>query len=118
MLKQGLVLQTVDWKDQDKLWIEKTRFVGLKAKTYFYLIAWIDSSEEWKNAKNKNANGTNKCIIIWKIKIENYKKSSNDDKRMQSIDFIETSAYGMTKDLISEKEEIKCNNTIKQYKND
>ena len=37
---------------------------------------------------------------------------------MQSIDFIETSAYGMTKDLISEKEEIKCNNIIKQYKND
>ena len=36
---------------------------------------------------------------------------------MQSIDSIETDAYGTSKDLISEKEEIKCNNMIKQYKN-
>ena len=42
--------------------------------------------------------------------------SSNDDKRMLSFDFIETYAYGMSKDLVSEKEEIKCNNIIKQYK--
>ena len=37
--------------------------------------------------------------------------SSNDDKRTQSIDLIETS-----KDLVSAKEEIKCSNIIKQYK--
>ena len=37
---------------------------------------------------------------------------------MQSIDSIETYAYGTTKDLLSEKEEIKCNKIIKQYKND
>ena len=36
--------------------------------------------------------------------------SSNDDKRMQSIDSIETYAYGASKDVVSEKEEIKCNN--------
>ena len=30
--------------------------------------------------------------------------SSNDDKRMQSIDSIETYAYGTSKDLLSEKE--------------
>ena len=42
--------------------------------------------------------------------------SSNDDKRMQSIDSIETNAYGMSKDLVSEKEEITCNNMIKRYK--
>ena len=41
--------------------------------------------------------------------------SSNDDERMQSIDSIETYAYGMSKDLVIEKEEIKCNNVIKQY---
>ena len=35
---------------------------------------------------------------------------------MQSIDLIETYEYGMRQDLISEKEEIKCNNIIKQYK--
>ena len=39
--------------------------------------------------------------------------SSNDDKRMQSIDLIETYAYGRSKDLTSEKEEAKCSNIIK-----
>ena len=43
--------------------------------------------------------------------------SSNDDKRMQSIDLIETYAYGMDKNLEFKKEEIKCDNIIKQYKN-
>ena len=37
---------------------------------------------------------------------------------MQSIDLIETYAFGASKDLLSEKEEIKCNNIIKRYKND
>ena len=35
---------------------------------------------------------------------------------MESIDSIETYAYETSKDLISEKEDIKCNNIIKQYK--
>ena len=42
--------------------------------------------------------------------------SSNDDKRMQSIDSIEIYAYGTSKVLVSEKEEIKSSNIIKQYK--
>ena len=42
--------------------------------------------------------------------------SSNDDKRMQSIDLIETYAHRISKDLVCKKEEIKCNNVIKQYK--
>ena len=37
---------------------------------------------------------------------------------MQSIDSIETYAYGTNKDPVSEKEDIKCNNIIKPYKND
>ena len=36
---------------------------------------------------------------------------------MQSIDSIETYAHGTSKDLVSEKEEINCNNIIKQYTN-
>ena len=36
---------------------------------------------------------------------------------MQSIDSIETYAYGMSKDVICKKEKIKRNNIIKQYKN-
>ena len=51
-----------------------------------------------KRCKSKRHNG-------YKIAL-----SSNDDKRMQSIDSIETYAYGASKDVVSEKEEIKCNN--------
>ena len=42
--------------------------------------------------------------------------SSTDDERMQSIDWMETYAYGTSKDLVSDKEEIKYNNIIKRYK--
>ena len=40
----------------------------------------------------------------------------NDDKIMQTMDLIETYAYGTSKDLVSGKEKIKCDNLIKQYK--
>ena len=43
--------------------------------------------------------------------------SSNDDKRIQSIDLIEKYAHGTSKDLVCKKEGIKCDNIIKQYKN-
>ena len=42
--------------------------------------------------------------------------SSNDDKRMQSIDSAETYAYGPSENLVSEKEENKFNNVIKRQK--
>ena len=42
--------------------------------------------------------------------------SSNNDQIMQSIGLIEIYAFGTSKDLVSEKEEIKCNNMINQYK--
>ena len=35
---------------------------------------------------------------------------------MQSFDSTEAYAYGTSKDLVSEKEEIKCKNIIKLYK--
>ena len=43
--------------------------------------------------------------------------SSNDNKRMQSTDSIETSIETSSKDLVKKKEII-CNNTIKQLKNE
>ena len=43
--------------------------------------------------------------------------SSNDDKRIQSIDSIETYACGTSKDVVSQKEVIKFNNIMKRYKN-
>ena len=42
--------------------------------------------------------------------------SSNDDKKIQSIDSIETYEYGMSKDLTQKKEKINRINIIKQYK--
>ena len=42
--------------------------------------------------------------------------TSNDDKIMQSIDSIEKYLYGTSKDLVSEKEKVKCNSIIKRYK--
>ena len=42
--------------------------------------------------------------------------SSNDDKRIQSIASIETYAYGSSKDLVCNKEQIKCSNIKKQCK--
>ena len=37
---------------------------------------------------------------------------------MQSIDSIETYAYETSRDLVSQKEVIKCSNILEQYKND
>ena len=39
-----------------------------------------------------------------------------DDKRVQSVDSIETYAYGASKVIVSKKEEIRCSNSIKRYK--
>ena len=38
-------------------------------------------------------------------------------RKIQSIDSIETYANRLSKDLVRKKEEIKCNNIIKQEKN-
>ena len=54
-------------------------------------------------------------FLLKKLKIA---LNSNDDKSDESIDPIETCAYAVSKDLVSEKEEIKCKNTAKRYKND
>ena len=53
---------------------------------------------------------------VFSAEINKITLSSNDDKRIQSFDLIEMYAYRMIKCLVSEKEEIKCNNIIKQYK--
>ena len=41
---------------------------------------------------------------------------SNDDKRMQSTALIEMYAYGTSKEIISEKEDINFNNILKRWK--
>ena len=56
---------------------------------------------------------------VFTEEINKISSSSNDDKRMQSNRniCIETYAHGMNKNLLCIKEEIKCNNIIKQCKN-
>ena len=44
--------------------------------------------------------------------------SSNDAKRMQSIDPTKTYASRISQGIVSEKEENKCSNITEQYKND
>ena len=52
---------------------------------------------------------------VFAKKINKMALSSDDDKIMQSIYFIETYAYGTGKGLVIEKEEIKCKKLIKQH---
>ena len=44
--------------------------------------------------------------------------TSNNAKRIQSIDSVQTYASGTSKYIVCKKEEIKCSNKIKQDKND
>ena len=44
--------------------------------------------------------------------------NARNNKRIQSTDSIETYAYERSRGLVCKKEKIKCNNLIKQYKND
>ena len=62
-----------------------------------------------------------KVFKKYNIFIENVNKialHSYCDKRKHSIDSIKIHAYRMKKDLVCNKEEIKCNNIIKITKND
>ena len=58
-----------------------TKFVGLRAKTYNYLID--DTSED------KKSKGTKKCVIKRKLKFENYKnclEATQPDNKMNHIE--------------------------------
>ena len=58
-----------------------TKFVGLRAKTYSYLID--DGSED------KKAKGTKKCVIKRKLKFENYKSCLEATQLNNKIKYIE-----------------------------
>ena len=68
----------------------------------------LKSQQGFKNQLHNNF--TEKIIKIALI--------SNNDKRMQSIDSIKRYEYGTSKVLVSQKEEMKCNNIFKKYKSD
>ena len=84
----------------------------------------------WYKRKHKEFMKSNKLILKTQQRFKSEKYNafteeinkialiSNDDKWIQSIDSIETNAYRKSKDLISKKEEIKCNHIKKRNKND
>ena len=53
---------------------------------------------------------------VFTKKMDEIAASSNNYQKTQSTDTIEICIYGMSKDLVSEKEEIKCKSIIKRYK--
>ena len=60
-----------------------------------------------------------KRLHVFTEEINKITLSSNDVQIMQSTgSIIEMYAYGNNKYLVSEKEEIKCNNISERYKND
>ena len=58
-----------------------TKFVGLRAKTYSYLID--------EGSENKKAKGTKKCVIKRKFKFENYKNCLEATQLENEINYIE-----------------------------
>ena len=114
-----------------------TEFVGLRAKTYSYLIDGYNDEDYEKNKTiSKKAKGTKKCVIKRELMFDNYKESlldnkvilkshqrfrsdhhevyteeinkiplsSNEDKRLQTVDRITRYPYGMNESemLLSE----------------
>ena len=76
------------------------KFVGLREKTYIYLID--DDSED------KKAKGTKKCVIKRKLKFENYKNCLEATQLENKINYLEKCKI----DIDSIKEFIKSNKSI------
>ena len=59
----------------------KNKFVGLRAKTYSYLID--------DGSKDKKAKSTKKCVIKRKLKFENYKNCLEATQLENKINYLE-----------------------------
>ena len=86
----------INYLEKNKIYIDSIKEFIKNNKSILKIQQWFKS--ERHNVFNEEIN---------KITL-----SSNDDKRMQSISLIEIYAYGTSKYLVSDKEEIKCNNII------
>ena len=85
-----------------------TRFVGLREKTYSYLID--DGSED------KNVKGTKKCVIKRKLKLGNYEnclEATQLDNKINHLEKNKTDIDSFKKDC---KELIKSNRLILKTK--
>ena len=84
--------------------IRMIEFVGLRAKTYSYLID--DSSED------KKAKGTKKCVIKRKLKFENYKNCLEATQLDNKINYLEKNEINLDSLEKDHKEFIKNNKLI------
>ena len=84
-----------------------TKFVGLRAKTYSYLID--DGSED------KKAKGTKKCVIKRKLKFENYKNCFEATQRENKINYLEKNKIDIdsVEEYVKKKQEINLKTTAK-----
>ena len=64
-----------------------TKFVGLRAKTYSYLID--DGSED------KKAKGTKKCVIKRKLKFQDYKNCLKAARIEEKIKYLENKKFNV-----------------------
>ena len=78
----------------------------------------VDSLKEFIKKKSTNIKNTARFKSErhndFTEEINKIALSSNDDKKMQSIDLVETFAYAIKKDLVCSKPVIECNNRTKQ----
>ena len=72
-------------------------------------VLLIAQSQKRSRTKKHNVfpEGVNKILM-----------NANNDKQIQSIDFIETYAYGTSENIIRKNEEVEYRIITKQYKND
>ena len=76
-------------------WKIMTKFVGLRAKTCSYIID--DTSED------KNAKGTNKCVIKGKVKFQNYKNCLEATQLEDQIGHLEKNRTDMQYEKIKKR---------------
>ena len=82
------------------------KFVGLRAKTYSYLIDY--SSEE------KKAKGTKKCVIKRKLKFGNYKNCLEATQPKNRVKYIEKNKINIDSLKKTQREFIRNNKLILQ----
>ena len=81
-----------------------TKFVGLRAKTYSYLID--DSSED------KKARDTKKCLIKRELKFENYKNCLEATQLEKKVNYLEKNEINIDSLRKGHKEFIRNNKII------
>ena len=105
---------------------KNTKKCLIKKTLIWKLSQLFRSSSNWKEIKHLEKNKIDDLKEDHKEFIKNNKlilktqqrfKSEKQSVFTEEINKTETNAHRMSKDLVCKREEIKCNNILKQYKN-